>query len=159
MSSTGYVKKGPIFFASMNAFTDLAEILHTFNIIYYSFLSKISSWFIQWFRSYTYFRKASRKTRASCFTAWRSIISSKKERYCALLCNQYRSTWLKTSVTFSVRHDFLKKKDLGVIETLRQSKGWGATRIVGSPCENKCSSETIEWINLKFYTGMNNKLY
>ena len=66
------------FFASMNAFTDWVEILHTFNINYYSFLSKISSWFIQWFRSYTYFRKASRKTRASCFTAWRSIISSKK---------------------------------------------------------------------------------
>ena len=52
------------FFASMNAFTDWAEILHTFNIIYYSFLSKISkisSWFIQWFRCYTYFRKASRR--------------------------------------------------------------------------------------------------
>ena len=36
------------FFASMNAFTDWAEILHTFNITYYSSLFKISSWFIQW---------------------------------------------------------------------------------------------------------------
>ena len=75
---TGCVKKMANFFASMNAFTDWAEILYAFNITYFSFLSKISSWFIQWFRSYTYFRKTSRKTRASCFTAWRSIISSKK---------------------------------------------------------------------------------
>ena len=26
-----------------------------------------------------------------------------------MLCNQHRSTWFKTSVTFSVRHGFLKK--------------------------------------------------
>ena len=32
----GVSKKGPIFFTSMNAFTDWAEILHTFNIIYFN---------------------------------------------------------------------------------------------------------------------------
>ena len=54
-------QKNGQFFASMNAFTDWAEILHTFNVIYYSSMSTISSWFIQWFRSYTYFCKASRR--------------------------------------------------------------------------------------------------
>ena len=111
----------------MNAFTDWAEILHTFNITYYSFLSQISSWFIQWFRSYTYFRKTSRKTRASCFTAWRSIISSKKERYCAMLCNLYRSSWFKTSVTYILCSTWFSQK-----KTWVSSKRCG-NRKVGVP--------------------------
>ena len=60
---TGWVKKRPIFLQAWMRLPIELKLLHTFNITYYSFLSKISSWFIQWFRSYTYFRKAGRRCR------------------------------------------------------------------------------------------------